>query len=176
MQLTRVSSSCTPGANKSATNAAQCALIVRPPNLRSGEPARSSPPPRLTSVIIPVITAVVLRLAAIEVRRVVRAPGSAVDRSPRVCAQRPGTQDALRGLVVDVLHRDDALRRDALLHPALERGQDVVLRRVVERRGLGEGLAERIRARPATAVQHPRRHEEAIEVAGASGFAATTSL
>src|SRR5512146_2661533 len=73
---------------------------VRPPILRSGESARSSPPPRLTSVIVPVVTAVVPGLAAIEVRRVIRAPGSAVDRSPGVCAQRPGTQDALRGLVV----------------------------------------------------------------------------
>ena len=78
--------------------------------------------PRFVSVVVPVVfivvavsIAVVLGLLAVEIRRVVRATGTSIHGGPRIGAERPGPQDTLRGLVIDVLHRDDTLRSDASL-------------------------------------------------------------
>src|SRR5215471_18444984 len=80
-------------------------------------------------------------LCADEVRRLVDAPLPGVPRNLRIGTQRAR---AARYLATQC---DDALGRDALFHPLLERGERI----------------EGVRASTATAVPHPGRHEEAEE-------------
>src|SRR5947208_15189202 len=105
----------------------------------------------MESVLVVLIAAVALLagLAAVEIRRVVRAAAAPVGRRPRIRAERPGAEDARRRLIVDVFHCHDPRRCDAVLDPALQRAENVVLRRVIERLCLRERLAERVRPWPA---------------------------
>ena len=127
--------------------------------------------PWVASIIVIVVIAMMaampllaLGIAASEVGGIVRAAAALVDRNLRIHAKRARALDAERGVVVDVFHRDDALRPDALLHPALERTQHVVLGRVAERRLLRQALAEGVRPGTAAAMEHARHHEQAEEI------------
>src|SRR5262245_12659791 len=82
-------------------------------------------------------------------------------RGLRIRAGRPGHDDALRRIVVDVFRRHDLLRHDALLDPLLEREQRVVTR--IGGRARAE-IAEGIRAGTEAAVEHAGREEQAIEI------------
>ncbi len=137
-------------------------------------PALGGPLSRLTGdisrsviVVVVVVLAVLLafRCAAAEVRLVLGAPTAFVDCHLRICAERARARDALRRLVVHVLHSDDALGRDAFLDPLLQCAENVVLRRVAERLRLRQLLAEGIWPGTAAAVKHPWCDEQAEEVA-----------
>src|SRR5262245_55370651 len=80
-----------------------------------------------------------------EVQSVVRAAGALPARDLRIEAQGPRAIGFSAGRV----RRDDAVGRDALFGPLLERGEHVEL----------------VRSRAAAAVAHPRREEEPIELA-----------
>src|SRR5205814_2331839 len=99
-----------------------------------------------------------------KVRRgFVAAAASDVDGSLRIRAKRTGAQDSQRRVVIDVFDRHDTLGRHALLHPALERAQDVVFRVMVQRSRLRQRLTEGVWTGATSTVRHPGRHEQPEE-------------
>src|SRR4030095_7076225 len=84
-----------------------------------------------------------LRIAAREIRSVVRISAPFVDRDLRVRTEGARAVDnAVHGM-----RPTAGVGRDAAFHPLLERGLHV----------------ERIRTRPTETVPHPRRHEQPVK-------------
>src|SRR6185437_2030923 len=106
--------------------------------------------------------AVVVVLDAAEARGLARVAGADIGAALRIGAERPLELDALRRDVVEVMRGDDLVGRDALLHPALERLQHVVI--AVDDLPVGRAVAEGVDAGAAAAMRHARHHEDAIEV------------
>src|SRR5207237_5710648 len=126
-------------------------------SVKAAKPSKASP--RETILIVPAV----IRLPAVEIRRIVGTAGSDVDGSLRIRAERTRAQYSQRGVVIDVFDRHDTLRRHAFLHPALERAQDVVFRVMVERSRLRQRLAEGVWTGATSTMRHPGRHEQAEE-------------
>src|SRR6185369_12927839 len=82
-------------------------------------------------------------------------------RGLRIRTQRPAHDDAFCGIVIEVLRRDDLLRRHALFHPLLQREQRVV---TCVGGGTRAEIAEGIRSRAEAAVEHAGREEQTIKI------------
>src|SRR5207244_5013464 len=89
-------------------------------------------------------------------------PSSLVLRDLRIGAKRAGKGDAMRRVIIEKLGRYDLVRRYALFDPAIDSGDEVVIRILRVTRVVGP--VEYIRARPGKAMTHTRRHEEAEEI------------
>src|SRR5688572_24289538 len=100
--------------------------------------------------------------SAREAGRVVGAAGAAIHGAAWIRAERTGPRHP-RAVEARC---NDALRRDTLLDPTVERLHEIVLR-VADRR-LGALIAERRRAWPSRAVRHPRHHEQTEVLVGRS--------
>jgi hypothetical protein len=108
---------------------------------------------------------VVAILHAHEVRGVCGVPPPLVLGNLRIGAERSGESNiAVRRNVVRELRRYDPVRRYALVDPAIDSGDKVVIRILWVTRIVGS--IENIRARSGEAMAHTRCHEEAEEVFG----------
>src|SRR5882672_6779669 len=112
------------------------------------------------SVVVAVM--IVMPGTAPEAACIVGAPRAFVNRRRRVRTQRALSRDGSGRIVARVLGGDDFRRRLAVLHPAFERAQQIVLR-VHRRRRQRERAAESVRARAAAAVLHGGHHEQPEE-------------
>ena len=67
-------------------------------------------------------------MPAVEIGGIVGAASSDVDGGLGIRAKRTRAEHPLRGVIIDIFDGYDTLRRHSLLHPVLERAQDVVFR------------------------------------------------
>src|SRR6266850_5964884 len=115
------------------------------------------------SVVVAVVIVIVPALVtALEAACIVGAARAFVNRRRRIRTQRALSRDGSGRIVARVLGGDDFRRRLAVLHPAFERAQQIVLR-VHRRRRQRERAAESVRARAAAAVLHAGHHEQPEE-------------
>src|SRR6185437_2547634 len=105
--------------------------------------------------------AVVLVLDAFEAAGARRIADTLVLRHLREGAKRALELDAVGRIVVDVVRRDDLLRRDTVLHPLLQRLEKIVVG--IDRWPV-HAVAESVRAVAAAAMRHSRHHEQPIEL------------
>src|SRR6185437_17065785 len=82
----------------------------------------------------------------------------------RIGAERPLHGDSLRGVAIDEFRRDDLSRRNTVLDPMRERGENIVLGvRGWRLQAAVSGGVEPVRARAETAVAHAGNHEQPRE-------------
>src|SRR5579862_5029770 len=96
---------------------------------------------------------------ALETRCIVGVAGTLVARNLWVGAQR--ARQSLRRVAGRGSGADNFVRRSAFLNPALERGDNIVVRVGSSARAV---VTEPVGTRAAAAVAHPRNHEQAVKV------------
>ena len=99
------------------------------------------------------------RRHASKTRRRIDITATAIDRNLRIGANWPLARD--RTLVV-IPGCHDRRGRNALLHPARERADNVRFGCALRLGRLGESAPDRLRSRAAAAMAHVRQHEEAV--------------